>query len=158
MPVLITSASNAAAYQLARILNIDDVIFADQTPIPVIPGKKNLVLPGASSMSFAHEMLTICLDNDIRAVYPLKIEEIWELSASRQLFSEYGISLLIPSSGWLEINADSQTLSSPGIAVLEDGVLMAGTLPDGNSTSFVETGIFKWSVMNNEIFFSLYLT
>jgi hypothetical protein len=51
-------------------------------------------LPNPASIAYAHQMLTLCLDNDIDTIYLLRAEEYELLSKSAQLFSEYNIKLL----------------------------------------------------------------
>jgi hypothetical protein len=101
MAILITAASFAVAYKLERFLNEPEVYFAEQTEMPAIPGKKFIRIPDASSPIFTSEILKICLDNQIVKVFPLKRSEIKELSKANQLFSEYGISIIIPSDEWI---------------------------------------------------------
>ena len=82
MSVLITAATNSAAFQLARILNTEDICFASDTDIPVFSGKRFLKFPSTDSSSFIHEVLKICLDNQIVEIYPLLPDEIVEFSKS----------------------------------------------------------------------------
>ena len=65
MSVLITAATNSVAFQLARILNTEDIWFASDMDIPVLAGKRFLKIPSTNSSSFIHEVLKICLDNQI---------------------------------------------------------------------------------------------
>lgn len=101
MAILITASSYSAAYKLERSLNESEVYFADQIEMPAIPGKKFIRIPDASLPIFTSEMLKICLDNQIVKIFPLKESEIKELSKANQLFSEYGISIIIPSDEWI---------------------------------------------------------
>jgi len=101
MAILITAASFAVAYKLERSLDDPDVLFADQIEMPVIPGKKFIRIPEASSAIFTSEILKICLDNHIVKVFPLKQAEFNELSKAEQLFNEYGIIIIVPSNEWI---------------------------------------------------------
>lgn len=94
MAVLITSAAEAAAYRLERILGKSDIIFADQQPLPSLPGKIFIQIPDPSFSSFTHEILKICLDLHVNEIYPLKESEFCELSIASQLFGEYGIKIM----------------------------------------------------------------
>lgn len=158
MPVLITAALSSAAYQLARIINAPELIYADQTDMPFIPGVRSIILSEANSMSFAHETLKSALDNRIDVIYPLKLEEVLELSASKQLFDEYGIKLMIPSAEWLKNNLPILPFSSPDIIVIENGLLIAGNFPVSKIDQFPETGVFKWHFSDNKYTFNLYLS
>lgn len=99
MNILITAAAAAQAYQLQRLLNTDDSIYlADYEELPqvTLKDKKFLKIPSGNSPSFAHLLLTICLDNNIEKVYPLRTSEVIALAEARQLFDEYGIKLMVP--------------------------------------------------------------
>lgn len=95
MATLITSAAEAAAYRLERLLSKADLIFADQQTLPTLPGKTFVQIPDPSSSSFIHEMLKICLDLGVNEIYPLKESELRELSAASKLFEEYGVEIRI---------------------------------------------------------------
>lgn len=101
MAILITAASYAVAYKLERILNESEVYFAEQIEMPAIPGKKIIRIPDAASSIFTSEMLKICLDHQIDKIFPLREAEIKELSEANQLFSEYGINIIIPSDAYI---------------------------------------------------------
>jgi len=101
MAILITAASYSVAYKLDRFLDEPEVLFADQILMPVIPGKKFIRIPEASSFIFTSEILKICLDNHIIKIFPLKQAEFNELSKAEQLFNEYGIIIIDPSNVWV---------------------------------------------------------
>ena len=99
MKILITAAVTAQAYKLRSLLSSETtLIFADQGDVPVLPGREHLFLtiPSADSTSFAHEMLTLCLDHQIDYVYPLRRAEVIALAEAKQLFEEYGIKVVVP--------------------------------------------------------------
>jgi hypothetical protein len=157
MPALITAGLSQQAYRLQRILNSQDVIYADISALPFIPGRRGLIIPSYHSMSFTHEILKICLDHRIDRVFPLVYGEITELSKARLLFSEYNISLVIPSNRWLENNPSTSVSHISEMAVLENGSLIAGTLPPEPGLESEETGVFCWATYGREIQYSLYL-
>ncbi|WP_374163448.1 hypothetical protein [Arcticibacter sp. MXS-1] len=98
--VLITAAATAQAYQLERILGEGvDTCFADSGELPgfMFKNKKFLTIQKGSAVSFAHELLTTCLDYEITHVFLLRREEIIALSEARTLFTEYGIEVVVPS-------------------------------------------------------------
>lgn len=96
MKILITSANSAMAYQLKGRLNADEVILGDYEELPALMLKsgKMIQLPNPKSASYSHQMLTLCLDKGIEAVYPLRKEEAELLKEAEQLFSEYGINII----------------------------------------------------------------
>lgn len=53
-------------------------------------------VPNANRTSFAHELLSLCLDYQIEAIFPLRYEEQEPIKEAKILFQEYGISVLIP--------------------------------------------------------------
>ena len=95
MKILITSANSAAAHQLKNKLNTDTVILGDYLDLPdfMLKARKMIRLPDPKSGSYSHQILTLCLDNDIAAVYPLREEEAVLLKEAEQLFKEYNISI-----------------------------------------------------------------
>lgn len=99
MNILITAAATAQAHQLLRILNTtDNVFFADSVDLPqiMLKDKKFLKTSPGDSASYAHLLLTSCMDLHIEKVYPLRKAEIIALSEARQLFDEYGIVVIVP--------------------------------------------------------------
>ena len=94
MNTLITAANSAKAQQLKLKLSAANVILGDYEALPAFMLSPNLIeLPNPSSTSYAHEMLTLCLDKDITVLYPLRDEELVLLNQSKQLFTEYGITM-----------------------------------------------------------------
>jgi hypothetical protein len=94
--ILITSANSAAAHQLKNKLSDDTVIIlGDYLELPDFMLKTgNMIrLPDPKSGSYSHQMLTLCLDSDITAIYPLREEEAVLLKEAEQLFKEYNISI-----------------------------------------------------------------
>lgn len=95
MKVLITSANSAAAHQLKNKLSADTVILGDYLELPefMVKNGSMILLPDPKSGSYSHQMLTLCLDNAIDAVYPLRKEEAMSLMESEQLYKEYNIQI-----------------------------------------------------------------
>lgn len=133
MSVLITSACHAEAYKLERLLQVEDVIFADSQELPhlAFSGKKFLRIPKSNSPSFSHEMLDIALNEGIEKIFPLGAEELIPLAECRQLFREYGISVMVPSVLWLKEHGAGSRVPSSQPVVIEGGNVLAGTLPEG---------------------------
>jgi len=154
MPVLITAANDSAAFRLARILNIEDIYFASDMDMPVLHGKRFLRFPSADSPSFTHEVLKICLDNQITEVYPLMQNEIKELSASRLLFEEFGIILVIPSIKWIETRLNHLPPRSSNIFVMINGKVCSGESPINDILPEDEyNGVFQWNLIKKQLIF-----
>lgn len=99
MNILITGATTSKAYQLERLLNRpEDIILADSAELPafMLKSKRFLRIPDENASTFVHEVLALCLDHDVKEVYPLKPQEIAGLVSARQLFEEYGIRVVTP--------------------------------------------------------------
>ena len=157
MKILITGGLSPEAYRLQRILNIQDAVFADGTELPLFSSIKSVVLPAYSSASFVHEMLKSCLDLGISHVYPLKFGEVIELSKARELFSEYGVSLMIPSDIWLESNKNRIQVRGEFVTVLEQGKVLAGRTSIEDVLLNNETGVFTLATCGSKTEYCLYL-
>lgn len=98
MSILITAATTAQSYQLKNKLGGDDIILGDFMDLPelMIKTGKMIRLPDPASNSYSHQMLTLCLDNNINTIYPLRKEEQILLKEAGQLFEEYGIKTMMP--------------------------------------------------------------
>ena len=94
MKTLITAANSAKAQQLKIKLNATDVILGDYKDLPAFMLSPELIkLPNPLSSSYAHEMLTLCLDKGVTVLYPLRDEELTVLKQAELLFDEYGIRI-----------------------------------------------------------------
>jgi hypothetical protein len=94
---LITAANSAQAYRLKNELNSTEIILGDYLTLPgfMLASSKMIKLPNPTSLSYAHEMLALCLDHQINKIYALRQEEQEALKTAEQLFKEYGIVLII---------------------------------------------------------------
>ncbi|RCH55098.1 hypothetical protein DJ568_07860 [Mucilaginibacter hurinus] len=94
---LITAATTAEAHRLKSSMNPDEVILGDYLDLPefMIKSGKMLRLPNPQSASYAHEMLTLCLDHDIKSLHPVREAEAEALVEAKQLFIEYGINISV---------------------------------------------------------------
>jgi hypothetical protein len=90
--ILVTSATSAQAHKLKNSLIDDEVVLGDFTEMPAFMGI--LKLPNPATDTYAHEMLTLALDNNINAIYLLNTQEADVLLLSEQLFKEYNITLV----------------------------------------------------------------
>ena len=87
---------SANAHRLKTIMSTEKIILGDYADIPVFmlqPGKM-IKLPNPASDSYTHQMLTLCLDNNISQLYALEEAEYGILALATQLFDEYGIQIL----------------------------------------------------------------
>ncbi|NHA04392.1 hypothetical protein G7092_11325 [Mucilaginibacter sp. HC2] len=97
MSILITAANSASAYKLKNQLNSDNIIMGDHMDLPdfmLKPGKL-IRLPDPKSVSYTHEMLTLCLDMGVEAIYLFRQTEIDLLLKAQILFNEYNIKILV---------------------------------------------------------------
>ncbi|SHM95650.1 hypothetical protein [Mucilaginibacter sp. OK098] len=96
MNILITAANSAEAHRLKNQLNTENIILGDYLELPAFMLKSaNMIrLPNPISLSYTHEMLTLCLDKEIKKVYALREEELTNLVKAEQLFGEYGIEVV----------------------------------------------------------------
>lgn len=95
MKILITEASSVQAHQLKNKFTADEVILGDYHDLPqfMLKSGKMVQLPNPQSTSYAHQMLTFCLDNAIDKVYALDGQEAALLAEATQLFKEYSIDI-----------------------------------------------------------------
>ena len=87
---------SANAHRLKTILSTEKIILGDYADIPAFmlqPGKM-IKLPNPASDSYTHQMLALCLDNNISQLYTLEEQEYRILALATQLFDEYGIQIL----------------------------------------------------------------
>ncbi|RXF71012.1 hypothetical protein [Arcticibacter tournemirensis] len=127
--ILITAAATAQAYQLERMVAGErPVLFADSAELPqfMLKNRKFIKISQGSSPSFAHELLGICLDQQIVRVFPLRKEEVKALAESRTLFFEYGIEVIVPALPLLE---KMEMKSGPGRIVIKADLSGHASLP-----------------------------
>lgn len=127
MAVLITGAASAAAFRIRRMLEFDEVIFADHLDLPqaIFKETRFINIPGGNSASYAHQLLKICLDNQIEFILPLRLVELRPLSEAKILFEEYGIKVVVPDTQALGQVPVSGKAGSDFI-VLSDGMILGG--------------------------------
>lgn len=96
MYTLITAATSSQAYKLKNTLDSDQVLLGDYLELPDVLLKSGNVikLPDPASASYTHQMLALCLDKNISAINALGEDEQKLLLEARQLFCEYGISII----------------------------------------------------------------
>lgn len=94
---LITGATSARAHQIKQTLG-GEALLGDYHELPafMVSTGKMVKLPSPESASYAHQMLTFCLDNSVTAIFPLEEKEASLLAESAQLFNEFNIILHLP--------------------------------------------------------------
>jgi len=97
MYTLITCANSAQAYTLKNKLPGELVIMGDFEALPefLVNSGKMIRLPNPVEPSYIHQLLALCLDQNINKICPLRAQEQVLLLNSAQLFAEYGISILV---------------------------------------------------------------
>lgn len=100
MKVLITAALSARAYQVKRLFDPEacQILLADSQDIPdfMLKAGQIIRIPAGDSAVFTHELLKLCLDQQINVLLPLRAKELQPLAQARTLFDEYGIEVLVP--------------------------------------------------------------
>ncbi len=96
MYTLITAATSAQAHRLKNSLAQEWVILGDYLELPafMLKDADMIKLPNPASLSYAHKMLTLCLDKSINKIYVLKADELTLLNEATQLFNEFGIEIV----------------------------------------------------------------
>jgi hypothetical protein len=81
-----------------------------------------------------------------------------ELVKVRQLFSEYGINLVIPSDDWIRNKLNVITFNSSNLLVLENGEVKAGKIPEAFSAILnEENGMFNWILKEDITVYTLFV-
>ncbi|WP_345101742.1 hypothetical protein [Mucilaginibacter panaciglaebae] len=87
---------SAKAHGLKNQLNNNNghIILGDYHDLPQFMLSDKLIkLPDPALASYAHQMLSLCLDNSISIIYVLDNKEAGQLTEARQLFAEYDIEI-----------------------------------------------------------------
>jgi hypothetical protein len=94
--ILITAATSALAHRLKTKLNGYNLLLGDHLELPtfMLSAGNMIGLPNPNSVTYIHEMLTLCIDNEIDTVYILRDTEAKLLMEAQQLFKEYNINLV----------------------------------------------------------------
>jgi len=96
LKILITGAASTKAHQLKNKLGQPDILLGDYAELPALMLKSGSMinLPNPIDASYAHKMLTLCLDREIETIYALQSAEFDLLIEAALLFNEYGITIL----------------------------------------------------------------
>lgn len=119
---LITCGNNPGVYFLEKWLSDCTFVYGDASFIAPISTSQQLLLPLVSQPDFIHQLLNICLDQQIESVFAMAAAEQELLAEAVELFEEFNIKLNLPN-----INARKyllkealllQNLAERGIAVV----------------------------------------
>ena len=113
--LLITFGTRALGQRLSTLLKSNYRIhFATSEEVPVFLNSKFSSIPLGTDPTFAHELLKICLDQQIHLLLPIGLAEIRAIAEAKVLFEEYDIQVLTPS---MEELAEIFILTNPATSV-----------------------------------------
>ncbi len=144
MSILITAANAAQAYQLRGILNAEPhVLLGDYQDIPdmMVQNGQLIKTPNPNTSSFIHQMLALCLDRGITAIYPLRKAEQLLLAEAALLFSEFEITLNIPEKEIINEQVPDVIVDGK-IVIIEKGNVVLGCM-DSLLARQLKNGVFK---------------
>lgn len=93
---LITCGNHPGVYFLEKWFSGFEFIYGDAVFIDQISASQQLLLPQVSEWDFIHQLLNVCLDNQINAVFAMSFLEQELLAEAVELFSEFEIRLHLP--------------------------------------------------------------
>lgn len=151
--VLITQGTRPFAQRVAKLLPAQQTVLfcaADEMPDVLLRAGNYFKAPRADTPAYVHEMLKVCLDNEIGTLIPLGENELYLMAGARPLFLEYGIAVWIPEAVDL---AELAIIANPPrqlpLLVLYNGVAIAG---DHESERYdALSGIFTRSDSGDEL-------
>lgn len=140
--ILITFGTRPLALRITKRLNNRyEVIYASSEEIPdlLLKSGNYFRIPSGLLPTFAHEMLKLCLDQQIDLLLPLGVFELKSLTESKTLFEEYGVAVLAPDK---EVLVELPILENPP-AVLPLLLLSSGhNLLDDTAYTIKQDGLF----------------
>ena len=93
---LITSGQHPGVYFLEKWLPQYHFIYGDASFIEQIPVSQQLLLPSVLQPDYIHQLLNICLDQQINIVFAMSAAEQELLAEATELFAEFDIQLHLP--------------------------------------------------------------
>lgn len=93
---LITCGGNPGVYFLEKWLPDFDFVYGDASFIAQISEAQQVLLPKTSQGDYIHELLNICLGQQIETVFAMSFAEQELLAEATELFSEFNINLFLP--------------------------------------------------------------
>jgi hypothetical protein len=88
LKALLTTSKSHYIHQLNQLFKHDDFVFGDSYQNK---------FPSENTVSFAHEVLSFCLDQEIQKIYAVREGELNSLSEAKVLFAEFGIEIVLPN-------------------------------------------------------------
>jgi len=98
LKVLITGGKSATALKLLKAFVRDEVVLADYGDVPALSSANyQLISLGQKNEEIlAHNLLNVCLDNNIDVILPLHYFEIESLAKAGILFNEFNVTIVLP--------------------------------------------------------------
>lgn len=132
MKTLITGGKSAQALKLLKAFTGDQVILADYGETPSFSSAQYqfIGLGEKNEETIAHNLLTVCLDQEIDRLIPLHIFELEAVVKSLILFEEFNIHVLLPDINSFPLYKLSGAVNAQNWAVFDKGELLyasAGT-------------------------------
>ena len=93
---LITCGNNPGVYFLEKWFPQTDFIYGDTSFIAQISAPQQVLLPSVLQPDFIHQLLNVCLDNQIESVFAMAAAEQELLAEAVELFAEFNIKLNLP--------------------------------------------------------------
>lgn len=93
---LITCGQHPGVYFLEKWFPQLAFVYGDASFIAQISASQQLVLPKVSEADYIHQLLNICLDQQINTVFAMSFAEQELLAEAVELFSEFNINLFLP--------------------------------------------------------------
>lgn len=99
MKILLTGGKSAVALKLSKAFTNDQVVLADYGDVPVFASKDYAFISiGVKNEDvLAHNLLNVCLNENVDAVLPIHSFEVEALAKAEVLFNEFNITLLLPN-------------------------------------------------------------
>lgn len=94
---LITCGQHPGVYFIEKWLPGFEFVYGDASFITQISASMQVLLPKVSQGDYIHELLNICLDQQIEMVFAMTFAEQELLAEAVELFSEFNIKLHLPN-------------------------------------------------------------
>lgn len=141
--ILITYGTRPLAQRVANMIKEKyEVQFATSESIPSVLQKQYIPIPTGVNPTFAHELLKLCLDNQISYLLALGFKELETLSEAKLLFEEYDIHLLGPD---LEELKELFVLQNPNKGLELQLVHHGVNVLDGLPVAYIGSGLMVLS-------------
>jgi hypothetical protein len=126
LKILITAGKTATALKITKAFTDDELVLADYGDMPSMHTSTYTFasLGDWNEEIIAHNLLTKALDFGVDVILPLLEVEIIAVSKSMLLFSEFGISVLLPA----QVELAAQNVVTPNWIVCQDDVLLFTSL------------------------------